>query len=306
MVSNSGPPLPMPMRVPPGHLVQQIVDEEGILTHVILSLYPGPGQSAPPAPPCSADLGPAGGAALTHSVTQANGLVTPGPALVLDPTPHLHSHHHHTHHPHLPVSSVGGSAHLGISVPTLPPFSPHQSISTSGHPTGPPPSGSGAPPHFTAPFLPVHPPIPHQAHFHAPYPFHHPSVCSPGMKPSHQQTPLAPLVPPSPPHAQGSTMSISDYPTPGIATPDNWPVNSVTDLDVPILPTGNPLSTVTVIENGQKVNENNPNDNDEEDMERYGDETGTTRQVQPSENSAAQVRTTGDLKVSFMSDSNPV
>lgn len=101
-------------------------------------------------------------------------------------------------------------------------------------------------------------------------------------------------------------MSISDYPTPGIATPDNWPVNSVTDLDVPILPTGNPLSTVTVIENGQKVNENNPNDNDEEDMERYGDETGTTRQVQPSENSAAQVRTTGDLKVSFMSDSNPV
>lgn len=37
MVSNSGPPMPMPMQVPPGHMVQQIVDENGILTHVILS-----------------------------------------------------------------------------------------------------------------------------------------------------------------------------------------------------------------------------------------------------------------------------
>lgn len=27
----------MPMQVPPGHLVQQIVDEDGVLTHVILS-----------------------------------------------------------------------------------------------------------------------------------------------------------------------------------------------------------------------------------------------------------------------------
>ncbi|XP_074657829.1 fibronectin type-III domain-containing protein 3A-like isoform X1 [Tubulanus polymorphus] len=40
MVSNSGPPLPMPMQVPPGHMVQQIVDENGILTHVILSPQP--------------------------------------------------------------------------------------------------------------------------------------------------------------------------------------------------------------------------------------------------------------------------
>lgn len=40
MVSNSGPPLPMPMSVPPGHMVQQIVDENGILTHVILSPQP--------------------------------------------------------------------------------------------------------------------------------------------------------------------------------------------------------------------------------------------------------------------------
>ena len=49
MVSNNGPPLPMPMQVPPGHMVQQIVDENGYLTHVILS--PQPAGMAAPAPP---------------------------------------------------------------------------------------------------------------------------------------------------------------------------------------------------------------------------------------------------------------
>ncbi|ELT87402.1 hypothetical protein CAPTEDRAFT_151424 [Capitella teleta] len=47
MVSNNGPPMPMPMQVPPGHMVHQIVDENGILTHVILSPQP-PGMTAPP------------------------------------------------------------------------------------------------------------------------------------------------------------------------------------------------------------------------------------------------------------------
>lgn len=38
MVStNSSPPIPMPVQVPPGHVVQQIVDENGTLRHVILS-----------------------------------------------------------------------------------------------------------------------------------------------------------------------------------------------------------------------------------------------------------------------------
>lgn len=38
MVSNSNsPPIPMPVQVPPGHLMQQIVDENGTLRHVILS-----------------------------------------------------------------------------------------------------------------------------------------------------------------------------------------------------------------------------------------------------------------------------
>lgn len=38
MASPSGsPPIPMPFQVPPGHVMQQIVDENGTLRHVILS-----------------------------------------------------------------------------------------------------------------------------------------------------------------------------------------------------------------------------------------------------------------------------
>ncbi|KAG1708537.1 Fibronectin type-III domain-containing protein 3A [Nymphon striatum] len=41
MVSNNNtPPVPMPVQVPPGHMVQQIVDEAGTLRHVILSPQP--------------------------------------------------------------------------------------------------------------------------------------------------------------------------------------------------------------------------------------------------------------------------
>ncbi|PAA87938.1 hypothetical protein BOX15_Mlig007733g2 [Macrostomum lignano] len=43
MMSTNGPPMPMQMQVPPGHLVQQIVDENGILTHVILAPQMGTG-----------------------------------------------------------------------------------------------------------------------------------------------------------------------------------------------------------------------------------------------------------------------
>ncbi|KRZ12336.1 Fibronectin type III domain-containing protein 3B, partial [Trichinella zimbabwensis] len=46
MVSDQNPPLPLPMNVPPGHLVQQIVDENGALRHVILS----PQNPHPPMP----------------------------------------------------------------------------------------------------------------------------------------------------------------------------------------------------------------------------------------------------------------
>ncbi|KAK7020756.1 hypothetical protein SK128_026087 [Halocaridina rubra] len=59
MVSNnSSPPIPLPLQVPQGHVVQQIVDETGTLRHVILSAQPvhmpicpyGPnaGQGPPP------------------------------------------------------------------------------------------------------------------------------------------------------------------------------------------------------------------------------------------------------------------
>lgn len=38
MVSQSGtPPISMPVQVPQGHVMQQIVDENGTLRHVILS-----------------------------------------------------------------------------------------------------------------------------------------------------------------------------------------------------------------------------------------------------------------------------
>ena len=59
MVStNSSPPMPLPMQVPPGHMVQQVVDQTGTLLHVILSPDPmamgqgpqptaAPGQAAP-------------------------------------------------------------------------------------------------------------------------------------------------------------------------------------------------------------------------------------------------------------------
>ncbi|KAK6632457.1 hypothetical protein RUM44_007499 [Polyplax serrata] len=73
MVStNSSPPIPMPVQVPPGHLVQQIVDESGALRHVILSPSPHPmvplpqhygpgpasGSSQPPQPYFAAQMPP--------------------------------------------------------------------------------------------------------------------------------------------------------------------------------------------------------------------------------------------------------
>ncbi|XP_059082249.1 fibronectin type-III domain-containing protein 3A-like isoform X2 [Tigriopus californicus] len=52
MVStNSTPPVPLPMQVPPGHMVQQILDQNGTLQHVILSLDPmAPGTNGTPGP----------------------------------------------------------------------------------------------------------------------------------------------------------------------------------------------------------------------------------------------------------------
>ena len=50
MVStNHEPPVPLPVQVPPGHFVHQVVDENGVLHHVILSQHPAYGQVPPPA-----------------------------------------------------------------------------------------------------------------------------------------------------------------------------------------------------------------------------------------------------------------
>lgn len=49
MVStNSSPPIAMPVQVPHGHVVQQIVDESGTLRHVILSPQHPPLVPLPP------------------------------------------------------------------------------------------------------------------------------------------------------------------------------------------------------------------------------------------------------------------
>ena len=70
MVStNSSPPMPLPMQVPPGHMVQQVVDQTGTLLHVILSpdpmaMGPGPQPAAPGQPtPLPGSALPGGGSA---------------------------------------------------------------------------------------------------------------------------------------------------------------------------------------------------------------------------------------------------
>ena len=40
ITTNSNPPVPLPVQLPPGHVVQQIVNECGTLQHVILGLSP--------------------------------------------------------------------------------------------------------------------------------------------------------------------------------------------------------------------------------------------------------------------------
>ncbi|GFO48909.1 fibronectin type iii domain-containing protein 3b [Plakobranchus ocellatus] len=96
MLSSNGPPMPMPMQVPPGHMVQQIVDEHGILTHVILSPQP-PGPGAP------LTGGPASGSQYYTSYGSPHyGPPGPGP----------YPPHHHSVPPH-----VHGGPHGGMGPP---------------------------------------------------------------------------------------------------------------------------------------------------------------------------------------------
>ncbi|KAK3095390.1 hypothetical protein FSP39_014126 [Pinctada imbricata] len=113
MVSNNGPPLPMPMQVPPGHMVQQIVDEHGILTHVILSpQIPGM---------------PVGGQPMTGGPNNSAPQYYPsyGPHYPTHPYP---SSHHHAHH--------GASPHVHTGAPTHPHGTPPPANCNS-HPSGP-------------------------------------------------------------------------------------------------------------------------------------------------------------------------
>jgi len=125
MVSmNHEPPLPLPIQAPPGHYVQQIVDENGVPTHYILSQHPGPAAAYLPPPytngsTAAAGLhqngyGPApvppyyaGGGGLDPTCTVPPPPQQPPPPVSHVPNPaapaYIHppqqQHHHHAHHP---------------------------------------------------------------------------------------------------------------------------------------------------------------------------------------------------------------
>ncbi|KAK6195777.1 hypothetical protein SNE40_001134 [Patella caerulea] len=115
MVSNNGPPLPMPMQVPPGHMVQQIVDEHGILTHVILSPQPAvPGNPISGGPNSASQYyqAPYGPSYSPHQQFSSHHHAHPGQTV----PPHLHSGvtqvqtpAGHTCSTHAPVHSPGPS-----------------------------------------------------------------------------------------------------------------------------------------------------------------------------------------------------
>jgi fibronectin type III domain-containing protein 3 len=48
MISENRPDFPLPLHLPPGHMVQQVVDENGVLTHVIMSQTGLPHPLLPP------------------------------------------------------------------------------------------------------------------------------------------------------------------------------------------------------------------------------------------------------------------
>ncbi|XP_046573068.1 LOW QUALITY PROTEIN: fibronectin type-III domain-containing protein 3A-like [Haliotis rubra] len=117
MVSNNGPPLPMPMQVPPGHMVQQIVDEYGILTHVILS-------PQPPVPGSPMTGGP-------NSASQY--YPNPyGPHYTTHPQYTTHPPHHHPH-------AVPPHMHSGMPHIQTPPQHNHCNTHAPVHSSGPSP-----------------------------------------------------------------------------------------------------------------------------------------------------------------------
>ncbi|VEN63611.1 unnamed protein product [Callosobruchus maculatus] len=129
MVStNSSPPIAMPVQVPPGHMVQQIVDESGTLRHVILSPQHPPNMMPLPSHnPQHFSSGPQGGTNQSqYYTTTGGGAFSPGPPGSGQP-PHFHGG--------MPPPG-GGTAGGGGGVPSP----THQ-----GH-SPPPPSQTVVPP----------------------------------------------------------------------------------------------------------------------------------------------------------------
>ena len=94
MVSTGSPPVPLPVQVPPGHVLQQIVDERGTLRHVILSPAPAAAAAAVAAAAAAAAAGhqqagaagpSSGGAVPSVGVLP---LATPPPPHPPPPPPH--------------------------------------------------------------------------------------------------------------------------------------------------------------------------------------------------------------------------
>ena len=87
MVStNNSPPVAMPMHVPQGHMVQQVLDENGTLQHVILSPDPMGGAPGVIPGPMAGPPGPLAGSAspptstVTTSATNTSSSVAPAPS----------------------------------------------------------------------------------------------------------------------------------------------------------------------------------------------------------------------------------
>ena len=75
MVSTGSPPVPLPVQVPPGHVLQQIVDERGTLRHVILSPAPAAAAAAAVAAVAAAGHQPTTGTATSASSTGPVGVL---------------------------------------------------------------------------------------------------------------------------------------------------------------------------------------------------------------------------------------
>ncbi|OTF71162.1 hypothetical protein BLA29_004083, partial [Euroglyphus maynei] len=63
------PPMPMPVQVPPGHMIQQIVDEHGTLKHIILSALTTAVSATGAANNCGTNAGTATSSSATNTAS---------------------------------------------------------------------------------------------------------------------------------------------------------------------------------------------------------------------------------------------